>query len=336
MADFDEELGWLDKYTKQYEIIKKKDVPLEIRGPVLKTWSPEKPTLEVLLPAIEILEQEHPVTIRHIYYCLLGQRVLTKEEKDYKNKLVKIMTRARLSGLVPWNWIIDTSRRVLEVDLYDSVKEFLTKQIPYYYKDTWENQRRYILVWVEKEALATPLWQTVNHYNIPVFPAKGYDSWTHFLEAVKKMREMEDKELVVLYLGDHDPSGMNMPSDLQNRCKLMNLNVRFERIAITEEQIDQYNIPKLPLRKDPKKGKYKDPRAEKYVEKYGAWFVELDALKPSVLKQIVTEKVEELLDLEAFGDDLNAEEEEKEFLKDYVLSDLDDCIELWKESRVWD
>jgi len=116
----------------------------------------------------------------------------------------------------------------------------------------------------------------------------------------------------------------------------MNLNVRFERIAITEEQIDQYNIPKLLLRKNPKTGKYKDPRAKKYVEKYGAWFVELDALKPSVLKQIVTEKVEELLDLEAFGDDLNAEEEEKEFLKDYVLSDLDDCIELWKESRVWD
>jgi len=335
MADFDEELGWLDKYTKQYEIIKKKDIPLKVRGPVLKTWSPEKPTLEVLLPAIEILEQEHPVTIRHLYYCLIGQSILTKEEEGY-DKLVNIIKRARLSGLVPWNWIIDTSRRVLQVSLYDSVKEFLTKRIEYYYKDTWKNQRRYILVWVEKEALATPLWQTVNHYNIPVFPAKGYDSWTHFLEAVKKMREMEDKELVVLYLGDHDPSGMNMPSDLQNRCKLMNLNVRFERIAITEEQIDQYNIPKLPLRKNPKTGKYKDPRAEKYVEKYGAWFVELDALKPSALKQIVEEKVEELLDLEAFGDDLNAEEEEKEFLKDYLLRDLDDCIELWKESRVWD
>lgn len=335
MPDFDEELGWLDKYTKQYGIIEKKDLPLEIRGPVLKTWSPQKPTLKVLLSAMEILEQEHPVTVRHLYYCLIGQSILTKEEEGY-DKLVNIMKRARLSGLVPWNWIIDTSRRVLQFSLYNSIKEFLTKRIPYYYKDTWENQRRYILVWVEKEALATPLWQAVNYYNIPVFPAKGYDSWTHFLEAVKKMREMEDKELVVLYLGDHDPSGMNMPSDLQNRCKLMNLNVRFERIAITEEQIDQYNIPKLPLRKDPKKGKYKDPRAEKYVEKYGAWFVELDALKPSILEQIVTEKVEELLDLEAFEDDQNTEEEEKEFLKDYLLSDLDECIELWKESRVWD
>jgi len=335
MDDFDEELGWLDKYTKQYETIEKRDLPLEIRGPVLKTWSPQKPTLEVLLPVIEILEQEHPVTVRHLYYCLIGQSILTKEEEGY-DKLVKVMKRARLSGLVPWNWIIDTSRRVLEIDLYDSVKEFLTKQIPYYYKDTWENQRRYILVWVEKEALATPLWQAVNHYNIPVFPAKGYDSWTHFLEAVKKMREMGDKELVVLYLGDHDPSGMNIPSDLQNRCKLMNLNVRFERIAITEEQIDQYNIPKLPLRKDPKKGKYKDPRAEKYVEKYGAWFVELDALKPSALKQIVKGEIRELLDLETFEQDLRTEEEEKEFLKDYLLSDLDDCIELWKESRMGD
>lgn len=335
MPDFDEELGWLDKNIKQYEIIEKKDIPLKVRGPVLKTWSPKNPTLKVLLPAIKILEQEHPVTIRHLYYCLIGQSILTKEEEGY-DKLVNIMKRARLSGLVPWNWIIDTSRRVLQLSLYDSIKEFLTKRIQYYYKDTWKNQRRYILVWVEKEALARPLWQAVNYYNIPVFPAKGYDSWTHFLEAVKKMREMEDKELVVLYLGDHDPSGMNMPFDLQNRCKLMNLNVRFERIAITEEQIDQYNIPKLPLRKDPKKGKYKDPRAEKYVEKYGAWFVELDALKPSVLEQIVTEKVEELLDLEAFEDDQNTEEEEKEFLKDYLLSDLDDCIELWKESRVWD
>lgn len=333
MPDFDEELGWLDKYTKQHGIIEKRDLPLEVRGPVLKTWSPKNPTLKVLLPAIEILEQEHPVTVRHLYYCLIGQSILTKEEEGY-DKLVKVVKRARLSGLVPWNWIIDTSRRVLQFSLYDSVKEFLTKRIPYYYKDTWENQRRYILVWVEKEALARSLWQSVNYYNIPVFPAKGYDSWAHFLKAVKKMREMEDKELVVLYLGDHDPSGMNMPSDLQNRCKLMNLNVRFERIAITEEQIDQYNIPKLPLRKNPKTGKYKDPRAEKYVEKYGAWFVELDALKPSVLKQIVEEKVEELLDLEAFEDDQNTEEEEKEFLKDYLLRDLDDYFEHWKESRI--
>lgn len=335
MPDYDEEIGWLDKYLEQQELIEKKGLPLEIRGPVLKTWSPEKPTLEILLSAIEILKEEHPVTVRHIFYCLVGQGILSKEEKEYKSKLIYIMKRARLSGLVPMDWIIDSSRRVLEVSLYDSVKEFLTEKIKYYYKNTWRNQRTFVLVWVEKEALANPLWEAVNYYNIPVFPGKGYDSWAHFLKAVKKIREMEDREIVVLYLGDHDPSGMDIPSDLENRCNLMNLNVRFKRIAITDDQIEKHNIPKLPLRKNPEKRKYNDPRAEKYVEKYGPWFVELDALKPSIMKRIVKEEVEDLLDLEAFAEDLETEAMEKDFLRRYML-DIDECFELYEEDNIFD
>lgn len=334
MVDFDRELGWVDRYTKQYGYIREKGYPLDIRGPVLETWFLRESSMKILLPALEILKEEHPVTIRHVYYCLVGQEVLAKEERDYK-KLVRITRKGRLAGLVPMEWIIDSSRRVLELALHDSVKEFLTEQIMYYYRNTWKNQSRYILVWVEKEALARPLWQAVHYYNVPVFPAKGYDSWSHFLKAVKKIRKMEDKEIVVLYLGDHDPSGLNIPSDLQERCKLMNLDVRFERIAITEEQIKQYDIPRLPLRKNPKTGKYKDTRAPEYVEKYGSWFVELDALKPSVLKYIVAEKVKELLDLEAFEQDLRTQDMETDFLGDYLLSDFDECFEQWK-SRTWD
>ena len=336
MVDYDEKLGWLDKYIEQNEFIKKKGLPLEIRGPVLKTWFLREPTLQILSAAIDILREEHPVTVRHIFYCLVGQGILAKTEKDYKSKLVRIMTRARLSGLIPMNWIIDSSRRVLKVRLYDSVKSFLTETIKHYYRDTWKNQRAFILVWVEKEALANPLWEAVNYYNVSVFPAKGYNSWPHFLKAVKKMREMEKKDIVVLYLGDHDPSGIDIPSDIENRCRLMNLNVIFKRIAITEEQIDEYKIPRLPLKKNPETDEYDDPRAKKYIKKYGSWFVELDALKPSILKQIVRKKVEELLDLETFEGDLETEETEKGFLRDYLLSEFDDYMESWKERNMLD
>lgn len=152
----------------------------------MKTWFLRKSSLEILLAAMEVLKEERPVTIRHIFYCLVGQGILAKKEEDYTNKLVRIMTKARLSGLVPMNWIIDSSRRVIEASLYDSVKEFFTDKIKYYYRNTWKNQGTFILVWVEKEALAIPLWEAVNRYNVPVFPAKGYDSWPHFLKAVKK------------------------------------------------------------------------------------------------------------------------------------------------------
>ena len=333
MVNYDEKLGWLDKYIEQHEFIKKKGLPIEIKGSVLETWFPRKSSIEILLAIIGILKEEHPVTVRHIFYCLVGLGILTKREKDYRNKLIKIMTKARLSGLVPMHWIIDSSRRVLEVSLYDSVKDFLTEKIEYYYRNTWKHQRIFILVWVEKEALARPLWEAVSYYNIPIFPGKGYGSWSHFLKAVKKIREMEEKEIVVLYLGDHDPSGIDIPSDLENRCKLMNLNVRFERIAITEDQVNEYNIPKLPLEENPETGEYNDPRAEKYVEEYGPWFVELDALKPSVLKQIVRKRVEELLNLEAFESDMEEEKMEKKFLRKYLLDGFDTYFDFWKEQE---
>ena len=90
MVDYDEKLGWLDKYIEQSEFIKKKGLPLEIRGPVLKTWFLRKSSLEILLAAMEVLKEERPVTIRHIFYCLVGQGILAKKERDYKSKLVRI------------------------------------------------------------------------------------------------------------------------------------------------------------------------------------------------------------------------------------------------------
>ncbi len=92
----------------------------------------------------------------------------------------------------------------------------------------------------------------------------------------------------------------------------------------------------MPLTKNPETGDYGDPRAEKYIEKYGPWFVELDALKPSILKEIVRKRVRELLDLEAFQQDLNTEYTEKEFLEEYLLKEFDECMKTWKRDQLFD
>jgi len=322
LSDFDEDLGWIDEYTAQHDHLKEKSIDLEIRAPVYEKWYLNPSSARIVKACLKVLLEEGKLsTVRHLFYRLVGMQVLKKHERYYRNILVPKVTRARKAGLIPMEWIIDESREVLEVPLYDNIQSFLAQTMKRYYRNTWRRQLVYVMVWVEKAALQNAVWNAVGYYNIPVFPGKGYDSWPHFLKAVKKIKAVEgDKIIIILYLGDHDPSGMDMPNDLQNRCKLLNLDVRFERVAVTQEQIKKYNIPKLgplpTITKGKRKGEYADSRAPAYVAKHGDWFVELDALSIPALQDILRKRVTELLDMEAFKQDEDVEwSERKRLLK---------------------
>lgn len=274
---------------------------------VLESWSPRGKTLEILQSAKEFAEREQPVSIRQTFYYLVTLGVISNTKRDYC-KLVKILTKARKAGIIPFEWFVDRSRRPIKVSLYKNTKEFLEDKVKHYYRDTWLNQDVYIITWIEKEALEGVITPVTVYYNVPLYPGKGYSSWSISKDAVKEFRKYPGKKFILLYLGDYDPSGEDISRDLQSRFEKEGLSVQFERLALASEQVQKYNLPAISV-------KQKDPRATKFIQEHGDNAVELDALPPSVLRQIVEEGIKRHLNLEAFLLEQQKEEVERETLQ---------------------
>lgn len=280
---------------------------------VLEKWRPRNERiLKILSVAYEFASHENPVTVRQTFYHLVSRGLIPNTEKAYK-KLVVILTKARKTGIISFEWFVDRSRRSIQVPTYSNIQEFLQQIVEYYYQDTWRNQNNFVMAWVEKEALVGVISSITMHYNVPLFVGKGYTSWSTFLEAFKIIEEQvkREKNVIILYFGDYDPSGVDIYRDLACRFEKLRIVPYFERLALTKEQIIQFNLPPMPLKES-------DPRSERFQREHGDFAVELDALPPNVLRQIVKEGIEKYLDLDAFMRDLQEETKEKTRLEEIV------------------
>lgn len=271
-------------------------------------YRPRKETLKIIYEAKKFAEAEKPVTIRQIFYHLVSKGILRNSENEYQN-LDNKLVRARKAGFIPFEWIRDRSRNPLIIPLHDSPSEYLQEKIEHYYKDTWKNQPYLVVILLEKEALAEIVWQIASYYNVPVFPTRGYSSWSMFHGNLRQIAEKyPDKPIVMLIFGDYDPSGLDITRDYIQKLEFLGIYPDIiQRIALTKDQVTKYQLPPLPIKSD-------DPRSEKFRKEYGDDVVELDALKPSLLRSMVNEAILKYLDLEAFKKDVELEQQEKTFL----------------------
>ena len=127
----------------------------------------------------------------------------------------------------------------------------------------------------EKDALSS-LFRIAYPYGISIVVCRGFNS-TSFMNQFKNRVSYYGKErIVVLYFGDHDPSGKYMvekdlPDRFLNRLKL---DIKIKAIALNMNQTKN-------LTNNPESFKKKDKRAKWYIEKYGNQAWELDALDPA-------------------------------------------------------
>lgn len=278
---------------------------------VLEEWHPSHEVLQLVTLAKDFAEREHPVTVRQTFYQLVTSGAISNTERAY-GRLVKILVRARKAGIIPFDWFTDLTRRPLRLKLCEDVGEFLEEQADRYYRDTWRNQDAYVLVWVEKQALQGVLWPVVGYYNVSLYPGRGYSSWPFIFEALKELQEQDEKSRILLYLGDYDPSGMDIARDLEKRFRSVGVEFQdFTRLALTRAQIEEYKLPPMPVKRE-------DPRCKSFIQEHGGSAVELDALPPSVLRALVKDAIEAHLDMIAFRRDLALERREKEWLLDRI------------------
>lgn len=277
-------------------------------------YRPQPKTRELISATRKILEKEHPATIRYCFYRLAARNLIPNLKKKYKG-YIKVMVRARKARMVPFEWVEDTSRRCLKVPLFDSPIGFLEEKIETYYKNTWKNQLCFMVILLEKEALTGIVWDVASYFNVPVFPTRGYSSWSIFHKDLREeVHKRFGKPLIALVIGDYDPSGMDIPNDHINKLNFFNVHPDvYERIALTREQVAKYELP-------PQMAKKTDPRYKKFSAQHGLLSVEVDALSPSVLKQLVKTAIVKYLDLDQFRKDLKAEEREKQKLRNFLKS----------------
>jgi DNA topoisomerase VI subunit A len=260
----------------------------------------------------EFAEQGYTLTLRQLYYQLVTRNIIPNLQKEYA-KLSSLLVKGRMAGVVDWDAIEDRIRIPFIPYSVDDIDGALQDTINQYRLDRQDGQDVYIELWVEKDALSGVLKRITSHYHINLMVNRGYSSCSAMHDAFKRLEDKEDegKKTVILYLGDHDPSGLDMIRDIRERLEEFGVNPEVRHIGLTMKQIKKYNPP-------PNPAKITDPRAKWYINEFGNVSWEVDALTPKVLHELVKKNVEELIDMDLFNDKIIQEEKDKETLREFT------------------
>ena len=233
------------------------------------------------------------LTVRQLYYQLVSQNVIPNTERSYKNT-TSIVNDARLAGLMDWDAIEDRTRSFVRRSKWNSGRDILEACAQSFHMDMWENQGSRCFVIIEKEALAGVMEGVCKKWDVPLLAARGYPSGTvlrEFAQTDLIPAVNNDQEIVIFHLGDHDPSGIDMSRDLEERLTMFTgvPPTHFVRLALNMSQIQSLNPP-------PNPAKTTDSRFADYRRQYGDDSWELDALTPSYLTNLIDTNVTSFID----------------------------------------
>lgn len=242
---------------------------------------------------LEILEEYvgkgFRITLRQLYYQLVQRGIIPNTVRSYKN-LGAIVNDARLNGTIDWLHIRDITRGLERRAFWESPQDALQSIAAQYHEDFWAKQDCRIEIWVEKDALTSVIEPTAQKLDVPLLSCRGYTSQSTMWEAAQRLMKFREagQELIILHLGDHDPSGIDMTRDIKERLEMfMGEELDLRRIALNMDQIRRYNPP-------PNPAKITDIRYKGYVKRFGESSWELDALSPEILDALITRHVNRL------------------------------------------
>lgn len=250
----------------------------------------QKQSLELLAQVQNIINSyDFALTLRQIYYQLVAKQIIPNKQEYYR-KLSRICVTGRDEGILPEEAFADRLRVVDKPGAWLDLNSFMETVKRSYNKDKWQNQPKYLEIWTEKDALRSVLTEITYPYDVSLMVARGQLSRTAIYEASQRYKAKADKECYLYYCGDNDPSGLSIYDSIKNRLNAFGVSINCERIALTQEQIEEYNLPSDP-------GKQSDPNYDKFVALYGDdLVVELDSLPPDILRDIIKEAITKNID----------------------------------------
>ena len=267
----------------------------------------------------EYQAQGFSLTLRQLYYQFVARALIPNTERDYK-RIGNIVSDARRAGLIDWNAIEDRTRFIRKLPNWDKPQDILDSAKDSYHRDLWATQDTRLEVWIEKDALVGVIESICQENDVSFFSCRGYVSDSAIWRAAMRMSRYSRREqnILVLHLGDHDPSGIDMTRDITKRLELFSggADIEVRRIALTMEQVEEKSPP-------PNPAKITDSRYEGYASEYGDESWELDALEPQYLVDLIGDEIIKERDEEKWEAAVAEQEEER--------NQIADVIERWNE-----
>jgi hypothetical protein len=198
--------------------------------------------------AIEhLLAEDHPQTVRQVFYALTVRGLIGKLEVEYQRTAVRLLGEMREAGTIPFEWIADNTRWQRKPTTFVGIEACLNATAKHYRRDLWAAMPVYVEVWCEKDALAGVLMEETEPYDVPLMVAKGYASLS-FLHSAAMMIRAKKKPAHIYHFGDLDPSGVDAARDIEAKLRRYapEATIHFERPAVTREQVEQWNLPTRP------------------------------------------------------------------------------------------
>jgi hypothetical protein len=257
---------------------------------------------------LEIVDAGKPMTVRQVFYQATVRGLVEKAESGYA-KVQTDLTKMRRDGSLPYDWLADNTRWQRKPRTFNSVEDALRDTAAFYRKSLWTDADCYVEIWLEKDALAGVVLPVTSMNDVPLMVARGYASLSFLYSAAEYINELE-VPTYIYHLGDFDPSGVNAGEKIEETLRELapDADITFERIAVTEEQITDWDLPTRPT-------KASDTRAKSFGSSLS---VELDAIEPNRLRAIVQEAIEQHLPTEQFEALKAAEQSERDVIRRLV------------------
>ncbi len=283
----------------------------------------------------EYEEMGFVMTLRQVYYQLVRKALIPNDKHEY-NRLKDVVRRGRLAGYIDWDSIEDRTRFLRDVSSWENPEGVLSSAVDSFKRDPWQDQKVMLEVWIEKDALIGNIEGKCEELRIPHFSCRGYTSLSEMWRAAQRIgrRMIRRKQpTLILHLGDHDPSGIDMTRDIGERLTMfMRKDLKFRsgheftqpviRLALNMDQVEEHEPP-------PNPAKLTDARARKYIREYGEESWELDALGPATLNGLIQDYWDEVVDKKIWDKNMKKEAADRKklerFTKTYGKKETPKC-----------
>jgi len=279
--------------------------------PILRT-SPKKARkpqwrTQLLWDAITTIANEYErMSVRQLYYQLVSRGAILKTEAEYK-RVCDASAQMRIAGVLPYDKIADGHRVRRSVFAHDGLADALESAHELYRRNYWIDQPQHIEVWSEKDALTGVILPVCDAYGVTYVATRGFPSITLRYESGIALQRV-GKPATIFYFGDHDASGQAISANLEDELRMHGADVTVQRMALNPDQVQSYALPTRP-------GKRSDSRHAKFEREFGDASVELDALPPNVLTQMVRESIASVIDLDQWKEAMKIEALERRTLE---------------------
>lgn len=273
---------------------------------------------------LDVLAEDHPQSVRHVFYRMTDPRLVEPVEKSQRgyrhvqNRCVML----RRTGRLQYGWISDATRRGYFTPTYRDASDFIRRMAGLYRGDLWAQAQRRCEVWVESRSIAGVVQDLCEELAVALYPCGGFSSITFAHDAAQSLnveQTYDPKPVTVFYVGDYDPAGVLIDQSLEAELRTHldpDVELAFERVGITDEQVEEYDLPTKPRKESDRRSLH-----VKYA-------VEAEAMPAHVLRHLLRDRIETLLPPDALRVTKVAEESEREGLE--MLAGMYERGEAWQ------